>query len=409
MCKITVIDSPCGAGKTQKMIEMMNTNNNNHYIYVTPFLSEVKRIKLHCSNIALYEPKNNGEGAKSKDLKRLLKKGFNVITTHALFKAGDRSLIETLEAQNYILILDEVMDVVEVLDELCARDIKMMVDNHVITIDNDTKQAVWDESYPSNGIFNSVKHYFKNNSVFIYNNSAMLWTFPIRLFECFQHVYICTYMFDAQIQKYYYDLHKVDYELISVHNNEFIPYKKETMNTDNLIIYDDIKSGLNDIGENKYALSKSWYKTRKYSTKQEEIDEYNQIRANLTNFFTNKVKAKSDDIIWTVFKGFEDDMGRKDYKKGFIPSNLRGTNEYINRHYVAYPINKFLNPTISNFFKDRGIEVDENAYALSEMVQFIWRAAIRINRDTIVYVPSKRMRTLLSLYKKYGIIYSKDI
>ena len=33
MCKITVIDSPCGAGKTQKMIEMMNTNNNNHYIY----------------------------------------------------------------------------------------------------------------------------------------------------------------------------------------------------------------------------------------------------------------------------------------------------------------------------------------------------------------------------------------
>ena len=177
-------------------------------------------------------------------------------------------------------------------------------------------------------------------------------------------------MFDAQIQKYYYDLHKADYELVSVHNNEFIPYKKETMNTDNLIIYDDAKSGLNDIGENKYALSKSWYKTRKYSTKQEEIDEYNQIRANLTNFFTNKVKAKSDDIIWTVFKGFEDDMGRKGYKKGFIPSNLRGTNEYINRHYVAYPINKFLNPTISNFFKDRGIEVDENAYALSEMVQF---------------------------------------
>ena len=116
MCKITVIDSPCGAGKTQKMIEMMNTNNNNHYIYVTPFLSEVKRIKLHCSNIAFYEPKNNGEGAKSKDLKRLLKKGFNVVTTHALFKAGDRSLIETLEAQNYILILDEVMDVVEALD-----------------------------------------------------------------------------------------------------------------------------------------------------------------------------------------------------------------------------------------------------------------------------------------------------
>lgn len=407
MCKITVIDSPCGAGKTQKMIEMMNTNNDNHYIYVTPFLKEVARIKASCKDIAFYEPKCNGKGAKSADLKRLLKKGFNVVTTHSLFKAGDNELKSILETQKYTLILDEVMDVVEVLDELCSKDIKLMVEGSIINIDDITKQASWDESYPAKGIFNNVKHYFKNNSVFIYNNNAMLWTFPIELFDCFKHIYICTYMFDAQIQKYYYDLYKAKYELVSVSSGEIIPYRKETMDASNLTIFENEK--LNAIGENKYALSKNWYLTRQHSLDKNAQKEYRQVKNNIRNFFTNIMKSPADDLLWTIFEPVEDDFKGKGYTSGLQPSNLRATNDFITKHNVAYPINKFLHPTIGNFFKDRGIEVDENAYALSEMVQFIWRSAIRIKEPTTVYVPSKRMRTLLNLYKKYGFIYSKDV
>ena len=110
--------------------------------------------------------------------------------------------------------------------------------------------------------------------------------------------------FDAQIQKYYYDLHKADYELVSVHNNEFIPYKKETMNTDNLIIYDDAKSGLNDIGENKYALSKSWYKTRKYSLRKWEhfsVSTKNMVLFTLKIFNRLCFKIFIDDFLMTFW------------------------------------------------------------------------------------------------------------
>lgn len=54
-----------------------------------------------------------------------------------------------------------------------------------------------------------------------------------------------------------------------------------------------------------------------------------------------------------------------------------------------------MNPLVKNFFLDNGVEVEEDSYALSEMVQLIFRAAIRDGKPITVYFPSKRMRELL--------------
>lgn len=37
----------------------------------------------------------------------------------------------------------------------------------------------------------------------------------------------------------------------------------------------------------------------------------------------------------------------------------------------------------------------EEQFALSEMIQFIWRSAIRDNKPIKLYIPSVRMRNLL--------------
>ncbi|MNR36774.1 hypothetical protein D3C85_1547400 [compost metagenome] len=39
--------------------------------------------------------------------------------------------------------------------------------------------------------------------------------------------------------------------------------------------------------------------------------------------------------------------------------------------------------------------MDQTLYALSEMVQFIWRSRIRDGKEINLYIPSKRMRELL--------------
>ena len=55
-----------------------------------------------------------------------------------------------------------------------------------------------------------------------------------------------------------------------------------------------------------------------------------------------------------------------------------------------------MNPVIKKFFEVHDIEVNEDGYALSEMLQFIWRSAIRCGNEIWVYIPSSRMRELLA-------------
>ena len=74
---------------------------------------------------------------------------------------------------------------------------------------------------------------------------------------------------------------------------------------------------------------------------------------------------------------------------------MRATNEYRDRNCVAYLMNRYMNPIVKNFFLQHNVNVDEDGYALSEMLQFIWRSAIRQGREIWVYIPSIRMRNLL--------------
>jgi hypothetical protein len=74
---------------------------------------------------------------------------------------------------------------------------------------------------------------------------------------------------------------------------------------------------------------------------------------------------------------------------------MRASNKYANKNSVVYPVNRYIDPGIKNFFLRHNVSVDEDGYALSEMLQFIWRSAIRNGEEIWVYIPSIRMRNLL--------------
>ena len=41
-CKVTVVDSICGSGKTSWAINYMNDNTDKKFIYITPYLDEIQ-------------------------------------------------------------------------------------------------------------------------------------------------------------------------------------------------------------------------------------------------------------------------------------------------------------------------------------------------------------------------------
>ena len=99
--------------------------------------------------------------------------------------------------------------------------------------------------------------------------------------------------------------------------------------------------------------------------------------------------------MWTTKKEFKKLLESNGNKKGFISLNIKATNEYKDTYNLAYIYNRFLNPLEKGFFTSNDIKVDEDIFALSELIQWIWRSRIRDNKPINIYIPSQRMRNLL--------------
>lgn len=395
---ITVIDAICGKGKTSYAIQMMKEREDDKFIYITPFRTEIKRVVKSCNNRYFEEPlveydSSTKKSNKYNSFKKLIEDGLNVVSTHALFKYSDETILQDVKNNEYILILDEVMDVVQQL-EISKDDINMLINNKVIEVKNDGKIVWIDNEY--DGEFKKFKQSIINGDCYHFNNSIIFWTFPIEVFKSFKEVYILTYLFNGQYQRYYYDMNNVEYQYATVIKNQENRYElthecqaDDMSNLRQLIhVYE---GDLNNIGEPKrksQPLSKTWYE-------RQTNEKCKIVKDNMYNYFQHITNAKSNQILWTTFNKYQSKCKGKGYSKGYIPCNCRATNDYQNRNVLAYCVNRYSNPMILNFFKSYDVEIDEFTYATSELVQWIFRSALRNNEEIWIYIPSLRMRNIL--------------
>ena len=112
MCKVTIVDSPCGYGKTSWAIQMMDEMEFERFMYITPIIPEVKRVKNSCNRVFKEPNEKQGKGSKRNHFYNLVKEGHDIVSTHALFRGVNKEVKDTIKEMEYILILDEVMDVV---------------------------------------------------------------------------------------------------------------------------------------------------------------------------------------------------------------------------------------------------------------------------------------------------------
>lgn len=441
MTEITVIDAICGAGKTSYAIQMMNESyqqgletvegfgedsyidKSDKFIYVTPFLDEVKRVKRE-TNIDIITPMNRP--TKRHHVDALVKLGHNIAMTHELFARLSVSTLSEIESQGYTLIMDEVANVLQQVN-ISKKDIDLLVSSNFIEIEEDSKVKWIDKDYDSTDYdgqkfnrFNDIKILAEKNNLYMQNGAAMFWVMDVQSFSSFDEVYILTYLFDGQIQKYYYDIHDLDYEKKSV-TKQNGRYVLKEYNVDKeprseigelLSIYEDYesktgrKSKLNSNYDNdidKWTLSSSWFE----KASNEQI---NQLNKNLYSFFKNRCSTPNNQLFWTAKKSIapklvngKTKINKNDdrTKDNFLPLNARATNEYRDRTAMAYVYNRFMNPMEKSFFYNRGVTVNEDMLAQSDLIQFLFRGCIRNNEVMNCYIPSKRMRELLYDWLEY--------
>ena len=124
------------------------------------------------------------------------------------------------------------------------------------------------------------------------------------------------------------------------------------------------------------------------------------------NTYIEEVMKKANDFEglmkpWTNrrrmrVKGLRTDNQTDGQACGFLPYNTRATNAYRNVEAMAYPMNVYQHGDVRSYFDEQGISTSEDLYAISPLVQWLWRSRIRKEpRESItVYLPSERMRGL---------------
>lgn len=397
-CKVYIIDEIMGRGKSIAAINYMNTHPDERFLYITPYIDEINnRIIPSCPDRQFVTPESTKYGTKTRHLKMLMNKGLNIASTHSLFMRFDEEMIDICRNQNYTLIMDEVSDVVTEY-KISVEDRNTLLEKYV-DVDEETNLLKWRESaLKYSGKFSDEKRLCDIGCLGKYGDDIMIWLFPVQAFNAFNNIYILTYMFDAQIQRYYYDYYQLPYTYWYVNGNDIDTYRFSDTPEKNPVIVDYSKlihvyqnEKLNAIGNRDGDLSKTWY-MRNCQSGNVVVK---KLKDNLFNYFHNIMKSPTRKNLWTTFKDYRQQISGNGYARAYIPSNTRATNNYRSRNILAYPINKYLHVYIKNFFIMNNISINEDGYALSEMLQWIWRSAIRDGKEIWIYIPSRRMRELL--------------
>ena len=386
-------DEVMGSGKTTAAIKAINTAPvEQKFMFVTPYLSEVARIKEGCAEKEFCEPVE-GFGCKTADLERLIDVQANIVTTHALFTMMPLEYLEKIRETGYVLFLDEALEPMEPLTGIDPLDAEYVTDK-LIRINEDSS-VEWIASEKYHGQFTFLRNMcdkgYLRGAVSDEGAACFVHILPTAYFTSFKDVVIMTYLFSGQILKNYLNIEKLPYKRLFLNYKEqmFASKREGTFRRDYrplITILDNPR--MNAIGDKKTALSHSWYAR----------NDLKQVSNNLNNFFKNMMKSPANSRLWTVFADCKEEVGGSRYSKSFLACNTRATNEYKDRTVLAYLVNRYRNPFFVRYFRYYGVETNNDIFALSEMLQWLWRSALRDGKHIILYIPSKRMRDLLKAW-----------
>lgn len=408
MPEYKIVDSIMGSGKSLAAIDrLLDQNDGQKYLIVVPLLSEVKRyqeaLDLDYGNPKPVRPLYKDGKSKLSDLKDLLRhKASRIVTTHSNFEMADDEVIDLLKSGGYDLIIDEVPQP-SVQVPINSYDFRNLVAGGSILLDEETGSLTWNpEEKNYHGAFTDFKDLCLTDRLsYIKEYDAVMKIFPYKVLEACGTVWILTYMFESQVMYYYLKEHGVTYKKYSatldswegIERYMFYPYDKSLDRIYDLksLIHICDNEKMNKVGKPMYALSKAWFTNKKVNQ-----DQIIALKKNTSNFYKNIIKARSNDCLWTTFLSEKDTLKGFGYSNGFVSLSTKATNDYSDRHCVAYLVNRFISPIMANMYHiSDGDSFDQDAFATSEMVQFIWRSAIRRGEPIQIYIPSSRMRGLL--------------
>ncbi len=415
---VVIVDRPCGTGKTTEMINDLEATKR--YLIVTPLLSECERIVKE-AHVAVMQPeilKDDPEiGSKKAHLIELLETGHNVVTTHAMFNnLADVARIGLLD--DYEIIIDEVMSVVDdgyrvkktTWEELYVKAGYVNIDPETGLI---TPTELWVDNFEDvdDALRTDLYHAARTGRLYHLSDGINLAVMPEDLLKSGKSLRVYTYKAEGSIMYAYLKRIGLDPVLNKGSpqiERKFVRKARELITIKDIHALKGISLTYNSQTKtNSKKLDKVVPKALR-SLKRRALSSVELSRVLITcpkvKWFRNG-KTPKEDREGNLLSPFEPGpyaLGSRMITKGlngrgatWVPNTTRGTNDYNHCTHAIYLYDQNLNPSILNWFGGHKV-ISNEEYALTELIQWLWRTRVRKGEPVTVYLPSKRMRKLLA-------------
>lgn len=424
---VEVLDAIMSSGKTNGIMKWIDENPHERYIYVTPLLEEAENRltneKYGCVKTKFYSPERefttyldaDGNTCTSNSKKtgfiRLLGEDKNISCTHALFMDCTQVILDMIKAKGYVIILDEELDVITALtgyskgdkDFLLniAKSISIAADGKVSWVGGVTKDTfkyIGLKKLCDEGVLYSAKR----------DGDMMVVQLPIGLITSAKRFIILTYLFDGSVLDGFLKINGVGVR------------KFTDFTVDEAGIKSRIKDLITIVGTDQtrklrgFSMGYTWYSKPTSDLKKIEkairaVCLANSAKAVDVMYTFPKIYAYPERVNGRVIKpngyaaesflrGVKDDFGEPVLNKCWIDSACRATNALAHKKLLIHVYNRYPNTSVEAYLCDMGHPVNEDRFALAEMLQWLFRGCIRDKEPMMVCILSERM---LLLFKEW--------
>ena len=412
--EIKIIDYPCGSGKTSKMIE--NFKEDQKYLVILPLLTEVDRVIEGARDIEFVQPhaNDNEKGTKTSSLESHLLLGSNIATTHKMYER----LVPMVKAgllDDYDIIIDEVPDVVRSVTSKSRTSIQeFYVNAGYMDVDAGTglvrPTSKWrqNQDQVSDTLSPKILKYAESGCLYLQDGEMFIWALPQCILSAGNSVTVMTYKAEGSMLLSYLRKLGLSFE-VSNDNDMEEDFRAKAAE---LITIEDIgalsKLKLTYSGQEKGISSSSYYS--KVSRSLKNLKERKLVGVGINNILItckkdawlkasndNQPKPKSEENEKTKSKPsvFAKNSRLKDVN--WISNTTRGTNDYIHCSHLVYLYDQNINPVVARWLGDSSSAFND-AYALTELIQWVWRSRVRTGEPITLYLPSPRMRRLIEVW-----------